>query len=113
MALRASLRQPASTDAAETPLSDSAAESAAGEDVLQIGEGLVPVEARRLDQAHDRRSPFAGTERAGKEPVLAADGNRPDLVVDPVIVDGHAPVGQAMGQRRPAFQGVVDGLRAG
>jgi len=43
----------------------------AGEDILQIGEGLVPVETRRLDQAHDRRSPFAGTERAGEEPVLA------------------------------------------
>ncbi len=43
----------------------------AGEDVLQIGEGLVPVEARRLDQAHDRRRPLAGAQRAGKEPVLA------------------------------------------
>ena len=43
----------------------------AGEDILQIGEGLVPVEARRLDQAHDRRRPLAGAQRAGKEPVLA------------------------------------------
>ena len=43
----------------------------AGEDVLQIGEGLVPVEARRLDQAHDRRRPLAGAQRPGKEPVLA------------------------------------------
>jgi len=32
----------------------------AGEDVLQIGVGLVPIEARRLDQADDRRRPFAG-----------------------------------------------------
>ena len=63
----------------------------AGEDILQIREGLVPVEARRLDQAHDRRSPFAGTERAGKEPVLAADGNRPDLVLDPVVIDRKLP----------------------
>ncbi len=43
----------------------------AGEDILQIREGLVPVEARRLDQAHDRRGPLAGAQRAGKKPVLA------------------------------------------
>ena len=43
----------------------------AGEDVLQIGEGLMPVEARRLDQAHDRRRALAGAQRTGKEPVLA------------------------------------------
>ncbi len=41
-----------------------------GEDVLQIGEGLMPVEARRLDQAHDRRGPLAGAQRTRKEPVL-------------------------------------------
>ena len=43
----------------------------AGENVLQVGEGLMPVETRRLDQAHDRRRPLAGAQRAGKEPVLA------------------------------------------
>ena len=46
----------------------------------------MPVEARRLDQAHDRRSSLSGAQRAGKEQVLAADGDRPDLVLDPVIV---------------------------
>jgi len=29
----------------------------AGEDVLQIREWLVPIQARRLDQAHDRKPP--------------------------------------------------------
>jgi len=48
----------------------------AGEDVLQIHEGLMPVEAGRLDQAHDGRSPFAGAQRTGKEPVLAPVLNR-------------------------------------
>ncbi len=85
----------------------------AGEDVLQIGEGLMPVEARRLDQTHDRRRPLAGAQRTRKEPVLTADGNRPDLVLDPVVVDGDVSIRQVMGQRRPAFEGVVDGFGAG
>jgi len=41
------------------------------EDIFQIREGLVPVQARRLDQAHDRRRPLAGAQRAGEEPILA------------------------------------------
>ncbi len=40
------------------------------EDILQIREGLVPVQACRLDQAHDRRRPLAGAQRTRKEPVL-------------------------------------------
>lgn len=43
----------------------------AGEDVLQIGEGLMPIQACRLDQAHDRRGPLARAQRTRKEPVLA------------------------------------------
>lgn len=30
----------------------------------------------------DRRHPLAGTQRAGKAPVLAADGSGPDLILD-------------------------------
>ena len=85
----------------------------AREYVLQIGEGLVPIQARRLDQAHDRRGPFAGAQGTGKEPVFAANGNRPDLVLDPVIIDRHVSIGQVMGERRPALEGVVDGLGTG
>jgi len=58
----------------------------AGQDVLQIDIGIVPVHTGRLDQAHDRRSPLAGAQRTRKEPVLATDGNRPDLVLDPVVM---------------------------
>ncbi len=43
----------------------------AGADILQVREGLTPVQARGLDQAHDRRSPLAGAQRTGKEAVLA------------------------------------------
>lgn len=31
----------------------------------------MPVEPRRLDQAHDRRSQFSASYRSGEEPVLA------------------------------------------
>ena len=85
----------------------------AGEDILQIGVGLVPVETGRPDQAQDRRRALAGAQRTGKEPVLAPEGNWPDLVLDPVVIDGDVSICQVMGQRRPAFEGVVDGLRAG
>ena len=43
----------------------------AGEDVLQIGVGLMLIQACRLHQAHDRRGPLAGAQGARKEPVLA------------------------------------------
>ena len=42
----------------------------ASKDVLQVGIGLMPIQARRLDQAHDRRRPLAGAQRTRKEPVL-------------------------------------------
>ena len=85
----------------------------AGEDILQVGVGLMSIQARRLDQAHDRRCALAGAQRTRKEPVLAADGNRPDLVLDPVVIDGGVSIRQVMGQRRPALERVVDGLGAG
>jgi len=47
----------------------------AGEDVLQIREGLMAIQARRLDQAHDRRSPLAGAQRSGKQPVVPLMSN--------------------------------------
>jgi len=47
----------------------------AGEYILQIGEGLVSIEASRLDQAHDRRSPLAGAQRSGKQPVVPLMSN--------------------------------------
>ena len=54
----------------------------------------MPIQARRLDQTHDRRRPLAGAQRAGEEPILAANGNWPDLVLDPVVIDGNVSIGQ-------------------
>ena len=39
------------------------------EDVGEIAVRVVPVQLRRLDQAHDDRCSLAGTQRAGEQPV--------------------------------------------
>lgn len=54
--------------------------------VFQIRVDVMAVEPRRVNQAHDGRSPLAGAQTAGKQPVIAADGNRSDLVLHPVVV---------------------------
>ena len=61
------------------------------EHILEIGVRVVPVHARRLDQAHDGGRSLARTQAAGKQPVVATDGNGPDLVLDPVVSAGSCP----------------------
>ena len=45
-----------------------------------------------VNQAYDNRSALAGTQAAGKQPVVAANCNRPDLVLDPAVVDGEMTI---------------------
>ncbi len=56
------------------------------EHILQVPEGLVAVEPRGLDQAHDGSRALARPQAPREEPVLAPERNRPDLVLDPVRV---------------------------
>jgi hypothetical protein len=79
----------------------------AREDVLQISIRIMPIEPRRLDQAHDRRRPFAAAQRTCKEPVFTTQRLRSDLVVAPIIVNGYGPVIEIARQRRPAFEAVI------
>ena len=51
------------------------------EDVFQIDVGIVAVEQRGSNQAHDRRSALSGAQRTGKQPVRPTDGPRTDLVL--------------------------------
>ena len=44
-----------------------------GEDVLEVGPRIVPVEFGRLDQAHDYGGALAGVLRAHKKPILAPE----------------------------------------
>ena len=53
------------------------------EDILQIDEGIMVVEFRRLDQAHDRGHTLAGTQAAGKKPILPPGRNRANAVRKP------------------------------
>ena len=53
-----------------------------GEHILEIRIGVVPVHARRLDQAHDGRRSLTRAQATGEQPVRAPKGNGPDLVFD-------------------------------
>lgn len=82
-------------------------------DILEIGVGVVPVHACRLDQAHDGRSTLARAQATRKQPVVPADGNWPDLVLDPVVVHGQLPIIDEARQCRPTSQAVVQRLGGG
>ena len=45
-----------------------------------------------MHQAHHRRGAFARTQRAREQPVVAPDGDRQDLILDPVVVSGQIAV---------------------
>lgn len=69
----------------------------------------MPVELGRLNQTHDDRSPLACAQNSSEQPVLAPQGRWAGTVLDPVIVDGYACVGEVMCERPPALEPVVDG----
>ncbi|KDR38027.1 hypothetical protein BG61_04530 [Caballeronia glathei] len=55
------------------------------QDVVQISTGLVAVELRRADEAHDGSRMLASAQRPGEEPIGPADGPRTYLVFHPVM----------------------------
>lgn len=59
----------------------------ASQDVPEIGLRIKAVELGRLDQCVDDGGAFAAGVGAGEEPVLAADGERPDRAFGGVVVD--------------------------
>ena len=72
--------------------------------------GVVPVQPRGLNQAHDRRGTLARPQRSGKQPVRATQRDRAYPILYPVVVDGQGTVVEESRQRRPAAEAVVDGL---
>ena len=56
------------------------------ENVLEVGVRIVPVHLGRVHQAHDRRGTLPSAQASREEPVRAPDCNRPDLVLNPVVV---------------------------
>lgn len=81
--------------------------------ITQVGVGIKAVELGRVDEAHHRRGPFARTQAAGEQPALPTERDGTDAVLHPVVVDGQVPVIEVAGQRRPAFEAVVDGSGSG
>ncbi len=73
----------------------------------------MPIHPRRLDQAHDRRRPFAAAQRPGKQPVRASKGPWSNLVLDLIVVDGHRAIFDIASQSQPAFEAVIQGFRRG
>jgi hypothetical protein len=78
------------------------------EHVLQIRVRVVPVDARRVDQAHDGGRSLARTQAAREQPIRSAQGNRADLVLDPIVRDRQVTVVKVARQRLPTLEGVVD-----
>ena len=83
------------------------------EHVFQVSVRIVPIEPGRVHEAHDRSGALARAQAASEQPVVASNGNRPDLVLDPVVVGRQIAVIQVARQRRLAVQAVVDGLGGG
>ncbi len=80
--------------------------------VLEIGVWVVAIGPGTLNQAH-RSGALARPKLASEQPVVAADGNRPDLVRDVIVVQGQLPVTHEPSQRLPTPQAVVQGFGGG
>lgn len=81
--------------------------------IFQIGVRVVTIESSALNQAHYSGTRLACQKRTGKQPAVAPNGNRSDLVLDVVVVDGQLPVIHKAGQRLPTPQALVQGFGDG
>jgi hypothetical protein len=85
-------RNRVTSGAAATPRCGWPGASAPLEHVLEVSVRVVPVDACRVQQAHDGRGAFARAQAAGEQPVRPPQGNRPDVVLHPVVGDRHVAV---------------------
>ena len=76
--------------------------------ILDIGIRVMPVEFGALNQTHHRSGALTGAQGASEQPVVATNGNRANLVLNRVIVDGQLPVIQKLCQSRPALETVIE-----
>ncbi|MPM31407.1 hypothetical protein SDC9_77962 [bioreactor metagenome] len=81
--------------------------------ILQIRNRIMPVEFCGLHQTHHRRRTLARAQVSYEQPVVAPHGDGPELVFDPVVVHGQAPVGRKTRERCLAFEAVVHCLGCG
>lgn len=57
------------------------------QNVLEVGIYVMPVHAGLMNQAHHCHGALAGPQIHCEQQVATAEGNRPDLDLDPVIID--------------------------
>src|SRR6185437_9726351 len=81
----------------------------AGERAGEPGMGFEAVGLGGGEQAHDGSGALTSRFGTGEVPVLAADGDGPDGVLDGVVVDGVAAIGEDARERAPAFERVAHG----
>lgn len=60
--------------------------------IFQIRIGIMAIESRGLDQTHHCRRALNRAQRTGEQPIRATQRPRPDLILDPVIIDGYGPI---------------------
>ena len=76
--------------------------------ILQIGIRIIPIGLGTLNRTHHRSRPLPRTQGACKQPVVATDGNRANLILDPVVIDRQLPIIQKLRQCRSALQAVIE-----
>ena len=59
----------------------------ASQHVLQIGVWIMPVELGTLNQTHHRSRTLPRPQGTCEQPIVATNGNRANLVFDPVVID--------------------------
>lgn len=72
------------------------------QDVTEIGLRIEAVELGALDQGVDDGGALAAAVGAGEEPVLTADGERPDRTFGGIVVDLQIAMVSIAGERGPA-----------
>ena len=85
----------------------------AGQDILEVVEGVDVQTAAGLDDGEEHGTALAAFGVADEEPVLLAHGGGTDGIFDQVVVDLQAAVVEVAAKQFPLAQGVVDGLSHG
>lgn len=81
-----------------------------GERGAQPGLGFMAIGLGSREQARDLGGTTPGRFRAREDPVLAPERDRPDRILDPVVVDLVMPVIEVARQCAPTLEAVVDGF---
>ena len=76
--------------------------------IFEIRERIMTIELGRLDEAHGSSCALSCSERSGKEPIGAADGNRANPIFHVVVVYRDTTIIQVANQCVPGLERVVE-----